>query len=83
MRSPDVSKAVNAVVLAFLFVVLAIGRAGGQEKPAAAGPTAADLSGAWSSTLAHDGEETPFALEHRRGRSASPARRRSAKDSSS
>ena len=29
----------------------------------ASGPTAADLAGAWSGTVTHDGESTPFGLE--------------------
>jgi outer membrane protein assembly factor BamB len=58
--------AVNAAVLAVLLVGVGArpGKAGGQEQAAApAGPTAAELAGAWSGTISHDGQETSFALE--------------------
>jgi len=52
----------NARTVSLLLgTALAAGGVAGQPKPAA--PTAATLAGAWSGTITHEGETTPFALE--------------------
>jgi outer membrane protein assembly factor BamB len=53
----------NTTVVSLL-LGLAVARAAALGQPATpAGPTAAELAGAWSATIAHDGETTLFALE--------------------
>ena len=55
------SRVVNALACAFL--VVAVAAPGAVAQGPAGGPTAADLAGAWSGTITHEGESTSFGLE--------------------
>jgi outer membrane protein assembly factor BamB len=61
MRSTNMFRAVNAVAGLALVAALVPRPADAQSQTSA--PAAADLAGAWSGTISHDGEETSFALE--------------------
>jgi outer membrane protein assembly factor BamB len=50
-------------MIAAPWLALSVAAAVQSPAPAAAGPTASELAGAWSGTLEHDNETTSFALE--------------------